>query len=165
MNVTSLSRRVPVSSQPFLALDRNLIAIMKHYSCSTVKNHRFCFRAKLTIASHLNPFYTGLTTISHSDYLLHVITRVLSDSHHCGGLSLLRAIYRLMGKQPSLQSFCNQEFRTCQDWWWEDLHHLPTQPSRGTSKPKDAAQLCQRQVLRLWSRRAQRPKCLHWAPM
>jgi len=46
VNVTSLSRGVPVSSQPFLTLDRNLIAIMKHYSYSSAINCWFCFWAK-----------------------------------------------------------------------------------------------------------------------
>lgn len=151
---------VPVSSQPFLALDRNLLAIMKRYSYSSVKKHWFCFWTELW---QLPPIWINFTQVSQQfllcDYLLHIITWVLSDSYHCGGLVLLRLIYKLMDEQPSLQRVCSQGSKTCHVWWQEELHHPPTHPtSKGDIKPRVMVQPCQWQVLWFWPRRAQRHK-------
>lgn len=72
MNVTSLSRGVPVSSQPFLALDRNLIAIMKHYSYSSVKKHWFCFWTKLW---QLPPIWINFTQALQQFFTLWLFIR------------------------------------------------------------------------------------------
>lgn len=62
-----------MSSWPSLALDRNLIAIMKHYSYSSVKNHCFCFWTKLwqlppiwiNFTQALQQFFTLWLFITH----------------------------------------------------------------------------------------------------
>lgn len=56
-----------MSSQPFLALDRNLIAIMKYYICSSVKNHCFCFWTKLW---QLPPIWINFTQASQQFFTL-----------------------------------------------------------------------------------------------
>lgn len=98
MNVTSLSRGVPVSSQSFSALDRNLIAIMKYYSYSTVKKHSFCFWTKLW---QLPPIWINFTQVSWQFFTLIFITHitwVLRGSYHCGGCILLRVINEFDGQ-------------------------------------------------------------------
>lgn len=54
VTVSSLSKGIPVSFQPFLAFDKNCITIMKHYSYKSIKKqtnkqtHSFCFLTKLS---------------------------------------------------------------------------------------------------------------------
>lgn len=162
MNVTSLSRGVPVSSQPFLVLDRNLIVIMKHYSHSSVKSPAFVFG---TSRDNCLPFESILhnphNNVLLRDHLLRIITWALSDSQRCGGLALLRAADKLMGKQPLLLNILSEGSETCVVRR-EVLHH-PTQQPRHI-RATAAAQPWQCRVLWRWSRGAQRQERLPWAP-
>lgn len=165
MNVTSLSRGVPVSSQPFSALDRNLIAIMKHCSYSSVKNHCFYFWTKLW---QLPPIWINFTQASQQFFTLWLFI-----THYYLSAQWLPSLWRTCpaetnkqtdSKQPSLPSICSQGSKTCHVWWQEELHRPPTQHPRGTSRPRVMVQPCQWQVLWFWSRGVQRHECLHWAP-
>lgn len=55
-----------MSSQPFLVLDRNLIVIMSIIATAPLKALLLFLEQVVTIASHLNQFYTILTTIFYS---------------------------------------------------------------------------------------------------